>query len=137
MAFTGPFEDRLAIRELLDAYADAVCRRDDHGWAMTWAPDGVWKIRGKEIRGRDALRATWIEAMAAYSFVGFAAYPGEIRVDGNHATARVQTIEWLEPVAGPPRRQHGCYEDRLLKIESRWYFAERSYNFLYPQSTLT
>jgi hypothetical protein len=75
--------------------------------------------------------------MAAYSFVGFAAYPGEIRVDGDQATARVQTIEWLEPVAGPARRQHGCYEDRLVKIESRWYFAERSYNFLYPQSTPT
>jgi hypothetical protein len=28
MPFTGPAEDRLAIRELLEAYADAVCRHD-------------------------------------------------------------------------------------------------------------
>jgi hypothetical protein len=34
-------------------------------------------------------------------------------------------------VTGPARRQHGCYEDRLVKIESRWYFAERRFNVLH------
>jgi hypothetical protein len=28
VAFTGPIEDRLAIRELIDAYADATMLRD-------------------------------------------------------------------------------------------------------------
>jgi len=37
MAFTGPFEDRLEIRELLETYSDAVCKVDADAWAATWA----------------------------------------------------------------------------------------------------
>jgi len=32
MAFTGPMEDRLAIRELHDSYGDAVFRADGDEW---------------------------------------------------------------------------------------------------------
>ena len=32
MPFTGPAEDRLAIRELLETYADAVTRCDAEAW---------------------------------------------------------------------------------------------------------
>jgi SnoaL-like protein len=43
MTFAGPFEDRLAIRELLDAYSDAVCSFDADAWGATWAEGGVWE----------------------------------------------------------------------------------------------
>lgn len=33
MPFTGPFEDRLAIRELIESYGDAVTQRDVDAWA--------------------------------------------------------------------------------------------------------
>lgn len=39
MPFTGPAEDRLAIRELLETYADAVTRCHADDWAATWAED--------------------------------------------------------------------------------------------------
>lgn len=59
MANSGPTEDRLAIREVIENYADAVTRRDGDAWAACWAEDrfikgryldrfekrdGVWKI---------------------------------------------------------------------------------------------
>jgi hypothetical protein len=44
MAFTGPLEDRIAIRELLETYADAVCHVDAEGWGATWAEDGTWEM---------------------------------------------------------------------------------------------
>jgi hypothetical protein len=44
MPFSGPAEDRLAIRDLIDAYADAVTRNDGHARASTWAEDGEWLI---------------------------------------------------------------------------------------------
>ncbi len=44
MPFTGPAEDRLAIRELLEAYADAVNRCDAVGWGATWAEDAEWSL---------------------------------------------------------------------------------------------
>lgn len=127
MSFEGPSEDRLAIRELVDAYGDAVCQRDADAWVATWAPDGVWLLRGKTITGHVALRAAWLTAMAAYQFVSFAGRPGAIRVEGDAATLRVQTSEWLVPVAGRPRVQLGTYEDRLVKPRGTWLFAQRSF----------
>ena len=127
MPHTGPTEDRLAIRELIDAYGDAVCRRNADDWVMNWAPDGVWFLRGNEIRGHAALRDTWLKAMAAYSFIGFSSYPGAIAVNGDTARVRVQTNEWLTTVEGRTRRQHGTYEDRLVKIGGHWHFAQRSF----------
>ena len=127
MTFDGPADDRLAIRELVDAYGDAVCRRDADAWVATWAPDGVWLIRGKTITGHAGLRAAWLSAMAAYQFVSFAGRPGAMQVDGDTATLRVQTSEWLVPVAGLPRVQLGTYEDRLVKVRGDWLFAQRSF----------
>ena len=39
MAFEGPIEDRLAIRELIENYADAVFQRDEERWAANWADE--------------------------------------------------------------------------------------------------
>lgn len=132
--FEGPVEDRLAIRELVDAYGDAVCRRDADAWVATWAPDGQWIIRGATITGHAALRSTWTGAMAAYRFVSFAGFPGAIRVMGNTAQLRVQTTEWLLPVDGPARLQHGAYADVLTRIDGRWRFARRSFSVLQSHS---
>ncbi len=127
MSFEGTTDDRLAIRELVDAYGDAVCQRDADAWVGTWAPDGVWLIRGKTITGHANLRAAWLSAMAAYQYVSFAGRPGALHVDGDSATLRVQTSEWLVPVAGRARVQLGTYEDRLVNVRGNWLFAERSF----------
>ena len=37
MAFTGPVEDRLLIRELMGSYADVVFRWDKDVWLACWA----------------------------------------------------------------------------------------------------
>jgi hypothetical protein len=69
MSFTGPFEARLAIRELLESYADAVTRRDAEAWGATWAEDAEWSLPDyPEIgttHGREAIVAMWVEAMKA------------------------------------------------------------------------
>ena len=127
MPHTGPTEDRLAIRELLDSYGDAVCRHDADAWIANWAPDARWSIRANEVIGREAIRAYWVKAMAAYRFINFSSYPGAIEVTGDTARVRVQTTEWLMPVEGRAHRQHGTYEDRLVKIAGRWHFAHRSF----------
>ena len=132
--FTGPAEDRLAIRELVDAYGDAVCRRDADAWVATWAPQGCWLIRGARICGHAELRSTWVAAMAAYRFVAFSGAPGAIAVEGDAARLRVHTTEWLVPVDGPARLQHGSYDDLLQRIDGRWVFAKRSFSVLQSHS---
>ncbi|MFN7174902.1 MAG: nuclear transport factor 2 family protein, partial [Thermaurantiacus tibetensis] len=44
--FTGELADRLAIRERIEAYNDAVFRRDAEDWAACWAEDAVWEVAG-------------------------------------------------------------------------------------------
>ena len=44
------FEEKLAIRELLDRYCDGVNQRDAEIWGSTWSKDAVWEIPHLEIK---------------------------------------------------------------------------------------
>lgn len=137
MPFTGPFEDRLAIRELLEAYADAVTRRDAHDWGATWVQDAEWSLPDyPEIgttKGREAIVAMWIEAMKGYPGIMFQAWPGSILVEGDRATVRSYTSE-LYDKDGKVHRDRGRYEDVCIKIDGRWYFQSRSFRNTHRQA---
>jgi len=135
MAFTGPMEDRLAIRELHDSYGDAVFRADGDEWAATWTEDGVWSLMGNDIQGRDRILATWRQLMGGFSLAAFFASPGDIRVDGDRATGRCYVTEILRETNGNVRRIIGAYEDTLVKQGGRWLFARRNYRILQDEQT--
>jgi uncharacterized protein (TIGR02246 family) len=132
--FTGPAEDRQAIRELIDAYSDAVFRHDADAWIACWAPDAVWKIPGIDVSGAAAIRAAWEGAMSAFSLAAFFAQPGAIRIDGDLAEARVYTQEILIGKDGSRRRIIGAYDDRLVRRDGAWLFAGRTYRILDAQT---
>jgi hypothetical protein len=136
MSFTGPFEDRLAIRELLETYADAVTRRDPEAWGAIWAEDGEWSLPDyPEIgttRGRPAIVAMWIEAMKAYPGIMFEAWPGAIVVDGESATMRSYTSEVYDR-DGATIRDRGLYDDVCVKVGGRWLFRSRSFRNIHSQ----
>ena len=137
MPFTGPLEDRLALRELLDQYADAVNQRDADAWGATWAEDSVWNlsvIEGMEdVVGRDNIVAAWTEAMKMFPFVNMMFVPGHIRVDGDRATMRSYTAEVATTTDGNTIRPRGQYDDDCVKIGGQWYFARRSFNSLHGE----
>ena len=130
MAFVGPIEDRLAIRERIDAYCDAVFRRNADDWIACWAEDAVWKLPSLEVSGHEAMRPAWINAMSAYKFTGFFGNPGHIVVDGDTAEARTYTTEHLEKTDGSFMRIYGAYDDKLVKRDGAWVFKMRTYNVL-------
>lgn len=136
MTFTGPFEDRLAIRELLETYADAVTRRDADAWGATWAEDAEWSLPDYPelgtTKGRPAIVAMWIEAMKAYPGIMFEAWPGSIAIDGDRATMRSYTSEIYDQ-DGTTMRDRGVYEDTCVKIGGRWLFASRSFRNIHRQ----
>lgn len=140
MPFTGAAEDRLAIRELLDAYADAVTRRDSAAWGATWAEDAEWSLPDyPEIgttRGRTAIVAMWIEAMKAYPGIMFEAWPGSIVIAGDRATMRSYTAEVYDQ-DGATVRDRGVYEDTCVRIDGRWLFASRSFRNIHRQKAPT
>jgi uncharacterized protein (TIGR02246 family) len=132
-AFEGPVEDRLAIRERIEAYSDAVFRHDAESWIACWAEDGVWKLPGIDVAGRANIKAAWIGAMGAFEMAGFFAVPGSIRVSGDRAKVRVYTQEILVLKAGGMRRIVGAYDDDLVKQDGVWRFASRAYKVLHDQ----
>lgn len=136
MPYTGPFEDRLAIRELLETYADAVTRRDADTWGETWAPDAEWSLPDYPemgtTKGRDAIVTMWIAAMKAYPGIMFEAWPGSIEINGESAVMRSYTSEIYDQ-DGITMRDRGVYEDTCVKIEGRWYFKSRSFRNIHRQ----
>ena len=136
MAFTGPFEDRLAIRELLETYAAAVTALDAETWGETWAEDAEWSLPDyPEIgttHGRAAIVAMWIEAMKGFPGIMFEAWPGAIDVSGDTATAICFTAEVYDR-DGQTFRDRGRYEDTLIKQNGRWLFKTRAFRNVHRQ----
>ena len=130
MSFTGPLEDRLAIRELIDSYNDAVARRDAEAWQATWTEGAQWELMGNLVEGRDAIVAVWQQTMQQLEIVVFQTAPGSLEVDGDEATGRVYASEVLKPKGAALRHVHGQYDDTYLRTDSGWRFATRRYRVL-------
>ena len=130
MPFTGPAEDRLAIRDLLDAYADAVNQVDAHAWGALWTHDSVWALPDYpeigEIHGRGAIVAAWVAAMAQYPGVVFVSSAGSIEIDGDSARVRSYTSEVYDQ-NGVTKRDRGRYDDIVIRHDGVWRFRERSF----------
>ncbi|QUD90405.1 nuclear transport factor 2 family protein [Phenylobacterium montanum] len=131
----GSIEDRLAVRERIEAYGDAVFRRDSEAWIANWAEDGVWRLLGAEFRGRPQIQSAWLKAMEAYALVGFYCAPGYLRLDGLRADVRVYTREILIDHKGSAVNVMGVYQDQLIKQDGAWLFAERAYTVLHSDAS--
>ena len=130
MISSGPLEDRLAIRELVESYNDAVMRFDEAAWAENWTDDATWDTGQGPLTGKDTFVPVWREAMSGFSFVGFFASAGPIVVDGETAHATWYQQEFLHQKAGGKLDITGRYEDDYVKRDGRWYFQKRVYSIL-------
>jgi hypothetical protein len=142
MAFTGPIEDRTAIRELMDTHAHGVMSKDPAIWSTIWADDASWSLLDYpdlgDFEGKDTIVSGWIESMKHYGLdnctrpMVYFMQPGAISVDGNHATAVAYTIEiYDDPATGQRVRGTGRYNDTLEKRDGRWLFTRREYGILF------
>jgi uncharacterized protein (TIGR02246 family) len=136
MSFEGPLEDRIAIRELLEAYADAVSRCDAKDWGDLWAEDSVWSLpdypQYPDTIGKAAIVDMWVTAMKDYPGIMFQAWPGAITVDGDRAVVRSWTSEVYDK-DGKVHRDRGRYEDICVKVDGRWLFQTRSFQNIHRQ----
>ena len=129
--------DRLAIRELHEAYCDAVLRRDAAAWSRWWAPDAKWTLLGLVVEGRDAIVELWNRAMQGYEAVSFIAVPSTIVVDGDRASGCTQTHEVLREVGGRCRVVGGAYDDVFIRQAGKWLYIARDFRIVaeYPGET--
>ena len=137
MSFTGSAEDRLAIRELMDIYADGVNQRSAEIWASTWAEDSEWNLTVvpgmEEIRGKANIVDAWVESMKLFPFVFMSISLGRVDIHGDTATVRSYTTEVAVMQDGHEIRPRGQYDDRLAKINGQWLFVQRSFKSLHGE----
>jgi uncharacterized protein (TIGR02246 family) len=134
--------DREEIRRLLVAYAAALDARDLHAYAQLFARDGEWIGGTGHGRTPDGIRRMLEERLAPNPPA-----PGatprhvltnvEIDLDGDRATARSQfTLVARAPGDVPTTALQGHYEDRLVREDGRWRFADREAHVDIPDRPL-
>ncbi len=127
MAFTGPLEDRILIRELYDRYGDASWRNDREEWISCFTPDGCWTSHLFDCKGHAELRAEFERLWADWAEVAFLCHIGAIEIDGDTAICRSYAREVVLTKAGTIFKLAGTYADTLRRENDEWLFARRDY----------
>jgi ketosteroid isomerase-like protein len=128
--------DRLAIRELFDAYAHCADRRDAEGQMALFTEDTRFAVymagEGTDasyvLDGREALIPVFAD-LNRYEVTTHFNGQSTIVLDGDHATGESYTIAHHLYHDGDERKIMIAslrYLDTFAKIDGRWYFAERS-----------
>ena len=129
--FTGSVEDRLLIRERIEAYNDAVFRFDADDWAECWAEDASWKVGENAAEGRAAIRELWLKLMNGFEAAAMYVQHGGVAVEGDTAQSRSYMLELLKGKDGSQRLVSGRYDDQLRRdADGQWRFVNRSYSVL-------
>jgi hypothetical protein len=127
--------DRLALRELFDAYAHCADRRDADGQKALFTDDTVFAVYmdgdGSEptyvLNGREALTPVF-DDLNRYEVTTHFNGQSTITIDGDRATGESYTIAhhvFTEEGARTIMIASLRYLDTFAKLEGRWYFAER------------
>lgn len=128
----GSIEDRLAIRELLEAFACAAMARDAEKLGATWSEDGTWKLPSmtEPTRGRAAIVAAFVKVTDYLAFMSMLCVPSELAIEGDHARGKAYCQELIITKTQEHKLVLGRYSDTYVKREGRWYFQSRSYEVL-------
>ena len=128
--------DRLAIRELVDAYAYCADRRDATGQMALFTEDtdflvymdsrrSVWPTQ--HLRGRAALAPVFDELNAYVTTMHFNGQ-STVVLDGDHASGVTYCLAHHVTVAGSARSLMVAairYLDSFVKRDGTWFFSQR------------
>jgi SnoaL-like domain len=128
--------DRLAIRELFDAYAHCADRRDAEGQKALFTADTRFAVfmsgEGTEptyvLHGREALTPVFND-LKQYEVTTHFNGQSTVVIDGDRATGESYTIAHHLFTADGVRKIMIAslrYLDTFVKIDGVWYFAERN-----------
>ena len=127
--------DRLAIRELIDAYAHCADRRDAEGQMALFTEDTAFHVfmdarsptATYVLHGRDALAPVFAD-LNQYAATTHFNGQSTISVDGDRATGESYCIAHHLTVDGEKRTLMVAsirYLDQFVKQDGSWLFAER------------
>jgi hypothetical protein len=127
--------DRLAIRELVDAYAHCADRRDAEGQKSLFTEDTHFVVymdgQGSDptqvLDGREALSPVF-DALNNYQATMHFNGQSTIALDGDRATGESYCIAHHLFIEAGERKlmiAHLRYDDSFVKLRDSWLFAER------------
>ena len=127
--------DRLALRELFDAYAHCADRRDAEGQKALFTEDTRFAVymdgEASEptyvLQGREALTSVF-DDLKRYEATTHFNGQSTVTIDGNHATGESYTIAhhvFTEDGGRKIMIASLRYLDTFSKLNGSWYFGER------------
>ena len=127
--------DRLAIREVIELYSDAVTRRDWETTGALFAEDAVWSIAPPTdivLNGRTAIAKGVAEMVEAFEVFVQMTHSIVIALDGERASART-VVNGFGRLRDGSRGAFalGTYIDRLARSGDGWLFQSRHFEPLF------
>jgi hypothetical protein len=128
--------DRLAIRELVEAYAHCADRRDAKGQMALFTADTHFVVYmnakdptpSQELHSREALVPVFAELNQYAATTHFVGQSTIFTLTGDRATAEAYCLAYHVTVDGGKRRLMLAslrYLDTFAKIDGAWLFSER------------
>jgi hypothetical protein len=128
--------DRLAIRELVEAYAHCADRRDAKGQMSLFTADTHFVVYmnakdpkpSQELNSRDALAPVFADLNKYAATMHFVGQSTILTLTGDRATGEAYTLAHHLTIEGEERRLMIAalrYLDTFVKIDGVWFFAER------------
>ena len=128
--------DRLAIRELVEAYAHCADRRDAKGQMSLFTADTHFVVYmnardptpSMDLRSREALAPVFADLNKYDATTHFVGQSTILTLTNNRATGEAYCLAHHVTVAGDKRRLMVAslrYLDTFAKIDGAWLFSER------------
>src|SRR5580700_11106830 len=128
--------DRLAIRELVEAYAHCADRRDAKGQMSLFTDDTHFvvymnakdPIPSQELHSREALAPVFADLNEYAATMHFVGQSTILTLTGDRGTGEAYCLEHHITVDGEKRQLMIAalrYYDTFVKVDSAWLFAER------------
>jgi ketosteroid isomerase-like protein len=132
-------EDRLAIRELVERFHDAVNHRDFATLGLLFTDDAVWEVAppfDRRFAGPANIVAGVSESVGRLEFLVQSCSPIVVELqDAAHATARTSMQEFGRFRDGTSMRVAGTYFDAFRKADGTWRFSHRIFRARYAEDT--
>lgn len=121
----------IGVRRLHALCADAVWRRDGASFANCYTEDGVWKIAGLELRGRQAIGEALGELGAANERVLMVFGSPILEIVDGKLAGRTYIVEHVKLLDGSASATIGTYFERFAERDGNWLFEWRHFDFGY------
>jgi uncharacterized protein (TIGR02246 family) len=119
------------IRQLQARCADAVWRKDTQAFATCFTPDGVWKVAGLTIQGREAIVSGFEMLTSVNERILMQFATPIVELTGTLASARTYTAEHVKRLDGTGMSSIGIYYEKFMQTAGEWLYTWRHFDFCY------